>query len=890
MNDEAMAAPEAIRLEDYQPPAWRIDTVSLTFDLAPTATRVESRLTLSRTGDGPLRLDGEGLRLIAVRLDGRDLDGAEYGVDGEGLTVHEPPASCVLETIVEIDPQANTKLEGLYLSNAIYCTQCEAEGFRRITYFLDRPDVMTTFEVRIRAEAAACPVLLSNGNLVESATLPDGRHEAVWHDPFPKPAYLFALVAGRLGKVADRFRTASGRDVDLAIYVDPGNENRAGYAMQALIRSMRWDEEVFGLEYDLDLFNIVAIADFNMGAMENKSLNVFNAKYVLADPETATDQDHAFIESIVAHEYFHNWTGNRVTCRDWFQLSLKEGLTVFRDQQFSADMRSAPVQRIQDVRGLRHAQFPEDSGPLAHPVRPASYIEINNFYTATVYEKGAEVVRLLHTLLGTAGFRRGMDLYFERHDGQAVTCDDFAAAMADANDMALGDFKLWYAQAGTPEVTVETAHDAAERRFTVTLTQHTPPTPGQPEKAPLRLPLELGLIDRRGEALALRFAGEEAAAGTSRLVELDTARRDIVFEDVAAPPLLSLNRNFTAPIKLNDAMTSADRAFLMRHDTDPFNRWEAGQRLAVDVLLARVRAFAATGQATAGPDDEAFLKAFAACLADDGADDAFRAELLALPSEAYLAEQMAEIDVDGVHAARHGLMADIAAGNGDVLLVLHDRLASDEPYSPDGPQVGARALRNRALGYLAHGPDAAAAEALLAARYVAADNMTDRMAALALLAERDCAAGEAALADFHDRFRDDTIVIDKWFSVQAISSRPDTLARVESLLDHAAFSLRNPNRVRALIGAFVSGNPLRFHAADGTGYEFLTRRIAELDPLNPQVAARLIAPLGRWRRFGSGRGASMRAALQRILATDGLSKDVFELASKSLGEIKDDAA
>ena len=890
MSEVASAAPEAIRLEDYRAPAWAIDAVALEFELAPEGTRVRGRLTLSRDpaqSPSPLRLDGEDLRLVSILLDGRPLGEDEYVRDADGLTVHEAPEACVLETVVEIDPVANTKLEGLYLSNGIYCTQCEAEGFRRITYFLDRPDVMATFEVRIRAESESCPVLLSNGNLVESRDLGGGRHEALWHDPFPKPAYLFALVAGRLGRVSDRFRTASGRDVDLHIHVDPGNENRAGYAMDSLKRAMAWDEEIFGLEYDLDLFNIVAIADFNMGAMENKSLNVFNAKYVLADPQTATDQDHAFIQSIVAHEYFHNWTGNRVTCRDWFQLSLKEGLTVFRDQQFSADMRSAPVQRIQDVRALRQHQFTEDSGPLAHPVRPASYIEINNFYTATVYAKGAEVVRLLHTLLGADGFRRGMDLYFERHDGQAVTCDDFVAAMADANGVDLSDFDLWYAQAGTPEVTVETHHDPGRGCLEVTLRQDTAPTPGQAEKAPLRLPLEVGLIGPDGAALPLRLEGETAATGTSRLLELRQASQRFTFEDVADPALVSLNRNFTAPIKLQDGLGSSQRAFQMSHDADPFNRWEAGQRLAIDVLLARARSFGESGEAKAGADERAYIDAFAACLADDGLDDAFRAELLALPTESYLGEQMAVIDVDGAHAARVGLMAEVARALGSELRALHDSLADDAPYSPDGPQVGRRALRNRALGYLAQLP-AEAAEALLAERYASADNMTDRMAALALFSDREGETADAALEDFHARWHDDPLVIDKWFGLQAMSARAGTRARVEELLGHPAFSLRNPNRVRALIGAFVAGNPLRFHGADGGGYAFLADRVVALDPLNPQVAARLMTALGRWRRFDGGRQALMRAALERILTIPELSRDVYEIASKSLVQEEDD--
>jgi aminopeptidase N len=879
--------PKAIRLAEYRAPDYRIETVDLEFDLAPATTKVKARLALRAAYDRspgvrPLVLDGEELELTGLELDGRALGKDEYVLDEKSLTLPNPPAAFTLEIETAIRPAANTQLSGLYFTSNVFCTQCEAEGFRRITYFLDRPDVMATYRVTIRADRASYPVLLSNGNLMEAEDLGGGRHFAVWHDPFPKPSYLFALVAGDLAAHEDRFRTRSGRDVRLRIFVEHGKEARTAYAMDCLKRSMRWDEERFGLEYDLDLFNIVAVSDFNMGAMENKSLNVFNDKYILADPETATDGDYAGIETVVAHEYFHNWTGDRITCRDWFQLSLKEGLTVFRDQEFSSDMRSRPVKRIQDVRSLRARQFPEDAGPLAHPVRPDSYIEINNFYTATVYEKGAEVIGMMHTLLGEDGFQKGMKLYVERHDGQAVTCDDFAAAMEDANDVDLGQFKLWYSQAGTPEVAVDGRYDAAVGAYELTVAQACPATPGQPEKQPMHIPLAVGFLDAQGRDIRLQLDGEaDGAATTTRVLPVTASRQTFRFPNVPEPKALSVNRGFSAPINVKLAQSGAERAFLMAHDSDPFARWEAGQQYATDLLLRRV---AEIQRGAETPFDPAFAEAVARILRDDSLEKAFAAEAIALPSEDYIAERMKVIDVEAIHAAREALRRHVARVLTGELERVYEANRDSGRYSPDAGPAGRRALKNAALSYLAALADEApAARRRIADQYRAADNMTDRMAALRLLVDIDGPERQEALDDFYARFRDDLLVIDKWLALQAVSALPDTLARVSALLEHPAFSLEKPNKVRALIGSFATANPLRYHAADGSAYAFHADRTLELDPLNPQVAARLLAPLGRWRRFDAGRQEKMKAQLERILAAPKLSRDVYEIASKSLG-------
>jgi aminopeptidase N len=871
--------PPVIRLSDYGPPDYAVEKVDLTFDLSPRETIVTSVLEIRRAegATGPLTLDGEDLDLRHIVLDSRPLTADDMTVTESGLTLLDPPAAFTLATKVAIAPVDNTRLEGLYQSNGIYCTQCEAEGFRRITYFPDRPDVMSVYKVTVRASKDDCPILLSNGNNVSKRDLEDGRHEAVWHDPFPKPSYLFALVAGNLQAFNDRFTTRSGRAVSLHIWVEPGNVPRAAYAMDALKRSMKWDEDRFDLEYDLDVFNIVAVSDFNMGAMENKSLNVFNAKYILADPETATDADYANIEAIVGHEYFHNWTGNRVTCRDWFQLSLKEGLTVFRDQEFSADMRSRAVKRIQDVRMLRARQFPEDAGPLAHPVRPDSYMEINNFYTATVYEKGAEVIRMLHALLGEPGFQAGMKLYFERHDGQAVTCDDFVAAMADATDTDLFAFKVWYSQAGTPEVTAKWATDAAAGVTTLVLAQRTEPTPGQTEKSPVPIPIALGLLGGDGATIPLRVDGKDL--GPETVLMLNEERLEVAFETGAARDVTpSLNRGFSAPVIMKADYGPEARACLMAHDTDPFARWEAGQQYATALLLAMVGDLR---EGRALKPDGGFVAALGAMLGEDELDPAFRALAAALPSEDYLAEQMRPVAVDEIHEARTRLRRAIGAELRETFQWLHDGMSSEGPYDPGAEAAGRRSLRNAALAYLC-AEDTTAAAALAMARFREADNMTDRMAALSVLSDMTDPCREEALDAFHARFKDDEQVMDKWLSVQATSARPDTLGRVRSLMDHPVFSLRKPNKVRALIGAFAMANPVRFHAADGSGYAFVADTLIDLDKLNPQVAARLLGAFGQWRRLPADRSRLMRGALERIAGTEGLSRDCTEIATKSL--------
>ncbi len=868
--------PQTIRREDYRAPDFRIEHVELTFDLEPHSTRVQARLAMQIMEPGrPLVLDGEALKLRGIAIDGRALTAAEYALSEHGLTIHTPPAAAfTLEIDTEIDPLGNTQLTGLYQSSGNYCTQCEAQGFRRITYFLDRPDVMSTYRVTLRADATACPVLLSNGNLVEQGALPDGRHFAVWHDPHRKPCYLFALVAGDLACNEDSFVTQSGRHVALRIFTEHGKAARSAYAMDALKRSMRWDETRFGLEYDLDLFNIVAVSDFNMGAMENKSLNVFNDRYILADPETATDVDYAGIEAVVAHEYFHNWTGNRITCRDWFQLSLKEGLTVFRDQEFTSDMRSRPVARIQEVRNLRARQFPEDAGPLAHPIRPDSYIAIDNFYTATVYEKGAEVIRMMHTLLGEQGFQAGMRLYVQRHDGEAATCDQFVAAMSDANDFDMTQFRRWYAQAGTPVLEVAGRYDAATGIYELSVAQTCPPTPGQPEKQPMLVPLHIGLLDDQGQDLPLRLAGEAAAPeGRGRVLHLTEPRQVFRFVGLPAPRALSFNRGFSAPVLVKAQTSGAERAFLMAHDSDAFARWEAGQQFAADLLLGHI----ANGTAF----DPAFIDAIGTILRDDTLEPAFAAEAIALPSEDYIADQMPVMDIEAVHAARKALRLAIATAHRDLLLTIYRAHQLPGPYSPDAAPAGRRALKNTALGYLAAlAPQDAEILALIDAQYHAADNMTDRMAALRLLVDMAVPARQAALDDFYARFQDDALVLDKWLSLQAISALPDTLDQVRGLLAHPAFSMQKPNKVRALIGGFTM-NALRYHAADGSGYAFHAEQMLALDKLNPQVAARLLAPLGRWRRVDAGRQALMQAELARILAAPGLSRETYEIASKS---------
>jgi len=874
------ASPRAIHLKDYQPPAFLVDTVRLHVDLRERATHVRAELALRRNPAAPaaeggaLRLNGERLTLVSVAVDGRLLGSDDYAVDEESLTICSVPDAFILQTEVGIVPEDNTALEGLYTSGSMYCTQCEAEGFRKITYYPDRPDVMARFTTTIAADKARCPVLLSNGNPIASGDLDGGRHFVTWEDPFPKPSYLFALVAGDLRCIEDRYVTASGREVALRIYVEPENVDKCDHAMRSLQKAMRWDEERFGREYDLDVYMIVAVNDFNMGAMENKGLNVFNAKFVLARPETATDRDFLGIQGVIAHEYFHNWTGNRITCRDWFQLSLKEGLTVFRDQEFSADMGSRGVKRIEDVRLLRANQFAEDAGPMAHPVRPDSYIEINNFYTVTVYEKGAEVVRMQASLLGPEAFRRAMDLYFARHDGQAVTTDDFVRCMEDAGGRDLDQFRRWYSQAGTPEIDVSDAYDAAKRTYTLTVRQSCPPTPGQPDKQPLHVPFAVGLLDARGADLPLQLAGESAPGGASRILELRETEETFRFVGVAERPTPSLLRGFSAPVKVRYDCGDEALMFLMAHDSDGFNRWDAAQLLAQRVILRRVADPAA-------PLPPGFVAAFRQALADARADRALLAEVLALPGESYLADQLAQVDVDGIHRAREAVKTELAAALRDDLLAIHAAGADAGPYGIEPASIGRRSLRNLALGYLMQCPDAQVA-ALCLAQYRAGHNMTDVMAALALIADSDLPERAEVLADFRARWQHDPLVMDKWFTVQAMARHPETLARVQALLGDPAFSIRNPNKVRSLIGAFATANPVCFHAVDGSGYAFLVDRVLELDPANPQIAARLLRAVSRWRRYDPVRQALMRGELERVVGAAGLSKDVYEIAAKSL--------
>ncbi|MDG4549563.1 MAG: aminopeptidase N [Candidatus Contendobacter sp.] len=858
--------------------------VDLRFDLGEDFTLVHSRLRIVRADATPagtaLALDGQHLELVALELDGAPIAADRYQVDADHLTLLDPPAEFELATVTRIRPQDNAALQGLYQSSGNFCTQCEAEGFRRITYFLDRPDVMAVFTTTLVADKARYPVLLSNGNPVASGELDDGRHWATWHDPFPKPAYLFAVVAGHLKHVEDHFITRSGRKVALRIYVEPDNIDQCDHAMYSLKQAMAWDEERFGLEYDLDLYQIVAVGDFNMGAMENKGLNVFNTKYVLAKPETATDADYQGILGVIGHEYFHNWTGNRVTCRDWFQLSLKEGLTVFRDQEFSSDLGSRGVKRIEDARVLRASQFPQDAGPLAHPVRPDSYIEINNFYTVTVYNKGAEVIRMMQTLLGRDGFRRGMDLYFQRHDGQAVTCDDFVAAMADANGVDFTQFKRWYHQAGTPELTVSDDYDPAARRYALTIRQACPPTPGQPQKEPFHIPLALGLLDAEGHDLPLQLEGESASRGTKRVLELREPEHTFHFINVPVRPVPSLLRGFSAPVKLNGAESDADLRFRLAHDSDDFNRWDAGQTLAIRTILALVEE-RRRGMAWTPPES---LNAALGRALTSGADPALLAQVLTLPGEGYLAEQMEVVDMDGIHAARRFVQRTLAERLREPLWTTYQTLRDRgrDGYRIDAAAMGRRALKNVCLEYLMQ-LDAAESRASCLEQFHAADNMTDQLGALAALVNDDSPERAEALAIFYQRWRREALVVDKWLSLQATSSLPGTLAVVRNLMAHEAFSLRNPNKVRALIGAFSQANPWHFHAADGSGYTFLADRILELDAFNPQIAARLMAAFTRWRKYDPMRQERMREQLERILAAPALSPDVYEIAIKSLG-------
>ena len=849
-----------IRREDYRPPDWLVPDIQLDFTLEAATTRVRATLAVVRNGthDRPLRLDGDELTPVNVSVDGV---AARWSMDGPSLVIAVDGDRATVETEVEVHPSSNTKLSGLYASGGGLYTQCEAEGFRRITFFPDRPDVLSRYRVRLDADAAAFPVLLTNGNCLASGTSDDGRHWAQWEDPFPKPSYLFALVAGDLAPNRDRFTTIAGRQVDLAIWVREPDLPKTQHAMASLKSAMAWDERVYGREYDLDQFNIVAVSDFNMGAMENKGLNIFNSRYILADPETATDADFDAIAAVVGHEYFHNWSGNRVTCRDWFQLSLKEGFTVFRDQSFSADLGSPAVKRIEDVRMLRAVQFPEDQGPLAHPVRPDSYLEISNFYTATVYNKGAELIRMLHTVLGPEKFRAGTDLYFDRHDGQAATCDDFLAALQDASRVDLSAFAIWYAQAGTPKVTARLEYDEPAQSATLRLAQTIAPTPGQPDKTPMPIPLRTALIGAE--------SGAEIAP--ERLILLDAAEQTVRFDAIAEMPMLSVNRGFSAPVMVEAERGPDELERLAEHDSDPFARFEAMQELMMHALLAGVR-----GE----PIDAApIIRAVGSTLASRSLDDAFKGEVILVPSESIVSDRLDVVDPDVVHAARDVLRAAVGAALREPLLAVRSGAA------PAGDDLGAKAkgarrLRGVALGLLAAG-DARTGAKLAKAQFDAADNMTDRQGALAILVSLDAPERQQALDAFYERFGDDPLVIDKWFSLQALAQRRETIDEVERLATHPAFNIANPNRLRALAGSFTA-NPWLFNHPSGRGYRFIADMILAADQLNPQVAARLVPPLGRWRRMEPGRSALMRSALERIAATPGISRDVFEQASKSL--------
>ena len=857
--------PQPIKLSDYSPPAYLVDEVTLDFSLAPNATRVKAKLSVRRSGEHaePLRFNGERLRPISVAIDGRTLEAGEYEIDDEFLTIAAPPEAFLLETEVEIDPEGNKALEGLYISAGRFCTQCEAEGFRKITWFPDRPDVLARFTVRIEGPKAY-PRLLSNGNLIEAGELPGERHFAIWNDPFPKPCYLFALVAGELDVLEDSFVTMSGRTVALRIYVDPGQAARAAYAMDSLKRAMRWDEETYGREYDLDLFMIVAVRDFNFGAMENKGLNIFNSSLLLADEATATDFDYERIEGVVAHEYFHNWTGDRITCRDWFQLCLKEGLTVFRDQSFSADMRGHAVQRIKEVKTLRARQFSEDAGPLAHPVRPSSYIKIDNFYTATIYEKGAEVIRMLKTMIGPEAYRAGADLYFERWDGQATTVEALIQCFAEASGRDLSAFFAWYEQAGTPGVSLEAAYDAETKVLELNLQQLTQPTPGQPDKRALPIPIEIGLLDEDGRVLR-----------ESEVFVLDSPSRRVRIENVARTPVISALRGFTAPVNLTSDAPAKDAYVLMAADPDLFNRWEAGQTLARNLILAR-----ADGRADE-VGEQRFAEALAPALNDQSSEPAFKALMLMLPSESDLALQATPADPAAIHAAREELRARMATHLGPQLRDLHVRLQNAADFSPDAEQAGRRALRNATLELLAADPSAADIQRAIG-HYRTASNMTDAIGALNALMLIGGEPFEECVADFYERWQDEPLVVDKWFALQARDPDEGALGRVIGLTAHPAFDARTPNRLRALVSSFAHYNPARFHDPSGAGYRFLADQILMVDSFNPNVAARLIEPLGQWARYAPELGALMRSELERITLSPGLSKNVYELASKAL--------
>ncbi len=874
------SARKVIYRKDYKAYPWEVNQLDLYFEIGSETTivRAEMEFLLKEVDSAPqdIVLNGSNLELVSMTLNDRALSASDYLIEDETLTIPDVSQNCVLKTEVRIHPGSNSALEGLYLSGEFLLTQCEAQGFRKITWFPDRPDVMTTYRVTLEADQSAFPVLLSNGNQVGSGESADGRHWVCWEDPFPKPSYLFALVAGQLALVEDHFITRSGRDVALRIYVEAENIDRCEHAMESLINSMRWDENRFDLEYDLDIYHIVATNDFNMGAMENKSLNIFNSIYVLARPDTATDADYQGIEGVIGHEYFHNWTGNRVTCQDWFQLTLKEGLTVFRDEEFSADMQSRAVKRIRVVRGLRSRQFPEDDGPMAHPIRPDHYAEINNFYTATVYQKGATIIRMYHTLLGETGFQKGMKLYFERHDGQAVTCDDFLAAMADANNINLDRFGRWYSQSGTPQVHVSDHYDAGAQKYRLTLRQHTPATHDQKDKQPLVLPFALGLLTASGDEMPLQLEGEAEAVTGTRLLVMQEEQEEFIFVGVSEDPVPSLFRDYSAPVKILFDYSPEQLATLIAYDSDAYVRWDAAQRMAVNAILEQCTRHA---QGTEMRLDASLLKAFRGILSDHQADPALLAEAMTLPDEAYLADQMDVVDVDGIHTAREFIKKALARELEVFFAERYTGLNDGQSYQKTAEAMARRSLKNICMSYLL---ETDAGESLAVAQLESSDNMTDTLAALQGLILTGSPRAEKALSEFEGKWQSDALVMDKWFVMQAVKPGKDTVNTVRKLMDHPAFSIQNPNKVRALIGVFAMLNPTGFHAADGSGYAFHADRVIELDGLNPQIAARMASAFNRWKRYDEGRKELMKTELQRIASVPDLSGDVSEIVNNAL--------
>ncbi|XP_027340201.1 puromycin-sensitive aminopeptidase isoform X2 [Abrus precatorius] len=890
VEESKMETPREIFLKDYKMPDYYFDTVDLKFSLGEEKTLVSSKIAVYPRIEGsspPLVLDGQDLTLVSIQINGRALKEEDYHLDARHLTILSPPSGKYdLEIVTEIYPQKNTSLEGLYKSSGNFCTQCEAEGFRKITFYQDRPDIMAKYTVRIEADRSLYPVLLSNGNLAEQGVLEDGRHYAVWEDPFKKPCYLFALVAGQLQSRDDTFITRSGQKVSLRIWTPADDVPKTAHAMNALKAAMKWDEDVFGLEYDLDLFNIVAVPDFNMGAMENKSLNIFNSKLVLASPETASDGDYAAILGVIGHEYFHNWTGNRVTCRDWFQLSLKEGLTVFRDQEFSSDLGSRTVKRIADVSKLRNYQFPQDAGPMAHPVRPHSYIKMDNFYTVTVYEKGAEVVRMYKTLLGSQGFRKGMDLYFKRHDGQAVTCEDFFAAMRDANDADFANFLQWYSQAGTPVVKVNTSYNPEAHTFSLKISQETPPTPGQPVKEPVFIPVAVGLLGSNGKDIPLRSVYHngilQSISSNDQLVFTTVLRvtkkeEEFIFTDISERPVPSLLRGYSAPIRLESDLTNSELFFLLANDSDEFNRWEAGQVLARKLMLNLVDDLQHNKPLVLNPN---FVDGFKRILCDSSLDKEFVAKAITLPGEGEIMDMMKVADPDAVHAVRIFIRKQLASELRSEFLRTVENNRSSEEYVFNHPNMARRALKNVALAYLACLEEQEFTELALH-EYKTATNMTEQFAALAAISQNPGKTRDDVLADFYGKWQHDFLVVNKWFALQAMSDAPGNVENVRKLLNHPAFDLRNPNKVYSLIGGFC-GSPVNFHAKDGSGYEFLGEIVLQLDKLNPQVASRMVSAFSRWRRYDEYRQKLAKAQLEKIMSSNGLSENVFEIASKSL--------